>query len=295
MVDAYDVLSLNLDAGPEEIKKAYRRLSLQLHPDKVQAGAAPVSRDGLTPEERFNELKVAYDVLQDAERRSVYDTFGVDLGASVPSQEVWSIGMTALVAPMSTFTAKTFVACGARWLASFFAVKLAVLLCLVSGTILHARGLGTEIGGVEIVQKPVRALINVAAMCCLLLVHSLWPVLFDVACFVYLVTEVVGVEVLAQSGQLVGIVVFGCLVLAWLASRWWSWILGLELTLLGIALLSSGVAAAILRLFVEQTKMQHADKVRDARQSLRKERQRLTNEVERLKRQLEAQRSRKPR
>lgn len=294
MVDAYDVLGLSLDASPEDIKKAYRRLSLQHHPDKVQAGKAPPNRDGTTPEDRFNELKAAYDVLQDAERRGVYDAFGVDLGASSPAQEIWSIGLHTLIVPMSSFTMKTFVAYCARWLARFFAVKLVLLLCGISAALLHARGVSLELGSFKL-QKPVAALINLAATCCLLVLHCIWPLLFDTACFVYLVSELAGVEVLAQSGRTTSAVAFGCLVFAWLASRWWSWILTLEFVLLGLALLSSGVAALVLELFIKELKQRHCQTTRERRQSLRKGRQRLMDEAERLTRRLEAQRGAKPR
>lgn len=66
-VDLYEVLGVERAAGQEEIKKAYRRLARQYHPDvNAQAGAA----------ERFKEINLAYEVLSDPERRRQYDAFG---------------------------------------------------------------------------------------------------------------------------------------------------------------------------------------------------------------------------
>ena len=67
--DYYEILGLKKDADQEEIKKAYRKLARQYHPD-VSSG-----EDG---EERFKEAKEAYDVLSDPQRRESYDRFGHD-------------------------------------------------------------------------------------------------------------------------------------------------------------------------------------------------------------------------
>jgi molecular chaperone DnaJ len=67
--DYYEVLGVGRNASDEELKKAYRKLALKFHPDKN-----PDSRP--EAEERFKELVEAYQVLADAERRSMYDRFG---------------------------------------------------------------------------------------------------------------------------------------------------------------------------------------------------------------------------
>jgi molecular chaperone DnaJ len=65
--DLYEVLGVPRSASPEEIKKAYRRLARQYHPD--------VNRDD-GAEERFKEINAAYEVLSDEEKRARYDRFG---------------------------------------------------------------------------------------------------------------------------------------------------------------------------------------------------------------------------
>jgi molecular chaperone DnaJ len=65
--DYYEVLGVGRDASETEIKKAFRRLARELHPDVNQEPDA---------EERFKEAAEAYEVLSDAERRRTYDAYG---------------------------------------------------------------------------------------------------------------------------------------------------------------------------------------------------------------------------
>src|ERR1043165_2197881 len=65
--DYYDILAVSRSASDDDIKKAYRRLALQYHPDRNNAPEAT---------ERFKEATEAYQVLSDTEKRSLYDRFG---------------------------------------------------------------------------------------------------------------------------------------------------------------------------------------------------------------------------
>jgi len=68
--DYYEILNVPRDADAEALKKAYRRLALQYHPDR--------NPDDPEAEERFKEASEAYAVLSDVEKRRAYDRFGFE-------------------------------------------------------------------------------------------------------------------------------------------------------------------------------------------------------------------------
>lgn len=66
--DYYEILGVAKDADADQIKKAYRKLAMQFHPDKN-----PGNKEA---EEKFKEAAEAYEVLSDSQKRSRYDRFG---------------------------------------------------------------------------------------------------------------------------------------------------------------------------------------------------------------------------
>jgi molecular chaperone DnaJ len=65
--DYYQILGISKNSTTDEIKRAFRRLAMQYHPDKNKAPDA---------EQKFKEINEAYEVLSDENRRRTYDQFG---------------------------------------------------------------------------------------------------------------------------------------------------------------------------------------------------------------------------
>jgi molecular chaperone DnaJ len=76
MSTLYDTLGVKKGASGDEIKKAYRKLAREYHPDRNPGDAAA--------EEKFKEVQHAYDVLSDGEQRKAYDRFGQQNGRPGP-------------------------------------------------------------------------------------------------------------------------------------------------------------------------------------------------------------------
>ena len=80
--DYYEILGVTREAGEADVKKAFRRLARELHPD--------VNDHDPAAEEKFKEAAEAYEVLSDPERRSIYDRYGhegLTSGGYAPSFE----------------------------------------------------------------------------------------------------------------------------------------------------------------------------------------------------------------
>ena len=74
--DLYEVLEVDATVSPEDLKKSYRRLARQYHPDANPGDPAA--------EARVKEVSQAYEILSDPERRANYDRFGSDVNAGNP-------------------------------------------------------------------------------------------------------------------------------------------------------------------------------------------------------------------
>ena len=77
--DYYATLGVSRNAGDEEIKKAFRKLARQYHPD--------VAKNKKAAEEKFKEINEAYEVLGDPEKRKKYDRFGANWKQGAPGFE----------------------------------------------------------------------------------------------------------------------------------------------------------------------------------------------------------------
>ena len=68
--DFYEILGVAKNAGEDEIKKSYRKLAMQYHPDR--------NKDNKVAEKKFKEVSAAYEILKDPQKRAAYDQYGHD-------------------------------------------------------------------------------------------------------------------------------------------------------------------------------------------------------------------------
>ena len=68
--DYYEILGVTKSASPEEIKKSYRQLALKYHPDR--------NKGDKSAESKFKDISEAYEVLEDENKRQIYDSYGSD-------------------------------------------------------------------------------------------------------------------------------------------------------------------------------------------------------------------------
>lgn len=83
--DYYEILDIPRTAGPDEIKKAYRKMALKYHPDK--------NPNDPTSEAKFKEAAEAYEVLSDQEKRRRYDQYGHDGVKGMPGGGGFNMSM----------------------------------------------------------------------------------------------------------------------------------------------------------------------------------------------------------
>ncbi|KAK9464613.1 DnaJ domain-containing protein [Lipomyces arxii] len=112
VADPYEILGIASTATETEIKKAYRRLALIHHPDKVDEAA---SKDAHV---KFQEIVYAYGILSDAKRRSIYDATG-SLDESAGSDFSWkdyfdSMYIKAITKDMIEQDKKDYRDCGSE-------------------------------------------------------------------------------------------------------------------------------------------------------------------------------------
>jgi DnaJ-class molecular chaperone len=99
--DYYTTLGVSRDATPDDIKKAFRKLARQYHPD--------TAKDKKTAEEKFKEINEANEVLSDPEKRKKYDTLG-RAGMTREASSLRRAGSRRKLAPAATGRSSTSAA-----------------------------------------------------------------------------------------------------------------------------------------------------------------------------------------
>ena len=126
--DYYEILGVNKTATADELKKAYRKVAMQFHPDRNPGDKAA--------EEKFKEAAEAYEVLSDADKRAKYDRFGHQAfapgqgGLAAAMQVIWKISSASL----EIFSATIFSAISLVAVAAAEVVAVVVAAVFVAAT-----------------------------------------------------------------------------------------------------------------------------------------------------------------
>jgi len=279
MIDAYDVLGVQLDCKEEDVKKAYHKMSLQYHPDKVGGGADATKK--------FNEIKSAREILQDTERRKIYDTFGTDLGDERPELEVWSIGINTLLSPMGAFVLKTVMARLVLWLVGWVWIgRLFILLGFVAAGLYY---FDITIKGTSCRSEEAMTLfVNLLVIDVVIILNWLSTLLSDTVCVFYLVSEIVSAQYFLESWKIAAVAFVVSLFFAWLTQGWWLWIIGLEIVLAVVLLIALTISSGIVRLWIDSVFTQHGEKLKEWRMNMRERRKEMQDELASLKKKLQS-------
>lgn len=280
-IDAYDILGVPVDCDQDEIRKAFKKMSLKEHPDKALANG----RNEEQQNARYIIIKDAHELLEDEDRRKRYDTFGQDLGKDPPEMEVWNIGLATLLQPIGSFLLKTTLSRFALWFIAFRWISYILILCGIICIILYA--LDTKVPGLETsFRSPdnFAILVNVSIINIVVILGWISTLFADTVGILYLASEVV---TLAIDDLKVGaIALVASFFFAWLLQGWWYWILGLEVILGIVLLIGVTVAAGIIRLWIDTVQASRGEKVKEYRKTMRSERKKLQDEIDDLKKKL---------
>lgn len=278
-----------MTATESEIKKAFQKLSLKCHPDKVQASG---DDDKEAANARWLRIQEAKDILQDADRKKVYDTFGIDLGVERPEMEVWTIGVSTLLSPLGSFLLKTVVARLVLWLVGWRWIgRILMFLGFASW--------GLYYGDVTIRETSCRSaeavsiFVPLIMVCALIVLNWLWPLLAEAVTIFYMASEIFGMESFVESWKIGAVVGVVSLLLGRLLRGWWWWIVGLEVLGAVVLLVALTISSGIMRLWIDSIQTQHGEKLLEWRRSMRKEREKLESEVAELKQKVEAKKEKK--
>lgn len=273
-VDAYDVLKVNIDATDDDIKKAYRKLSLQLHPDKQASNANASAED-------FTILKDAYDILSDTNRRKFYDRFGVDLGEEGLETAIWNTSTQAFLGPYGRFLIKltltSLVAHLFEYTYVFALLKTAVLGGIgYCGYKLKTMSASTAQEDIEKNQLMQVCLIYLGIVEGYIILTLLSTWLADSFFLLVLVAETCSPFIFTNFIAL-GVAAVVSFILGWLFQGYWSYVIGGFFFLGLFGLFSSLLATILVHLWLDSvettTKVQvktHREKMRQLKEIAKK-------------------------